>query len=78
MQTLPPKAFYTSREIATLFDVTQKTLAEWRRRPGHPLTFIKFGDRTASRIRYPREAVEKFIADRTNPTAPSNRRSRKK
>jgi len=78
MRVTVEKDFFTPRDLATTFDVTQKTLAEWRRQPGHPLSFMKFGAGKSSRIRYPREAVERFIAERTNPTAPSNHRSRKK
>ena len=69
MRVTVEKDFFTPQELATTFGVTQKCLGDWRRQPGHPLSFIKLGTGQSSRIRYPREAVERFIAERTNPTS---------
>ena len=50
----------TSREVAELLRVSKPTLARWRAlEQGPPFIQIE------GSIRYPREAVDKWLADRT-------------
>ena len=50
----------TSREVAELLRVSKPTLARWRSlEQGPPFIQIE------GSIRYPREAVDKWLADRT-------------
>lgn len=67
----------TPEELSTLLKVSVKALRDWRATARGP-AWLKTGDGENCRIRYSREAVERWIAERTNPTAPSHRRRKTK
>lgn len=74
-----PAPLMTPPEVARLLAVTTKTLREWRiAQPMRGPAFIKTGDGENCRIRYPREAVAAWIEERTNPTTPTQSRSKTK
>lgn len=50
-----------TKDVAALLNVSARTLADWRKIEGAgPRPFCRFGKHT---FRYPRESVERFIAD---------------
>ena len=58
--TAPARRLDTEREAAAYLNVSHRTLQAWRLRGGGP-EYVKLG----AAIRYDRDALDRFIAQRT-------------
>lgn len=66
MRATDPAPLMKPSEVARLLNVTPKTLRDWRlATPMRGPAFLKTGDSASSVIRYPREAVARWIEERT-------------
>ena len=61
MNTQPQMELIDPPEVSRILKITVETLAQWRHHKRYPLPYVKIG----RSVRYDREAVQKFIDDRT-------------
>ena len=64
MNTQPDDRMMTPREVASLLSISITTLREWNRKGRGPKP-SKVGDGPNGSVRYTRQAVAKFIQERT-------------
>lgn len=58
-------AMMTTAQVAEVTQIAPNTLAVWRIRGAAGPPFVKMGEGRGSAIRYPREDLRKYLAERT-------------